>query len=364
MIDPQRKRIKTRFVVFSAVLMIAFLLAACASETPIPIQSVTPSDIPIQPTSLITPTRRPTVTPTLPPLGTEGNPIIIGFLLSPENREAIEACEDLAFLIESITGYQMEYAIFPDFQSLAVAALNGDVHLYWLAPFEYLYLHGENAASVVIVTNHLGVYAYGVQFLANFSRGFTAYFDPDANQSVGEMIQALQQFSGTRPCFLNSNSIPGYYVPLGLLANTSTPILDPVFTYSYNAVIRALYIQGICDFGVSYALTGDPRTASDILQNIPDAQNQVIIIWQSEGIIPNLNLSSSPDLPLNIRYRLQEAFLDLPNQPEGLSLLSTALVYNVEGLKQVQDAFYNPLRSAIAPLELNLETITTQSKNP
>ena len=364
MIDPQRTQITIRRVAISAVLMIAFLLAACTSETPIPIPSVTPTVIPIQPSILITPTRRPTVTPTLSQLGTEGNPIIMGFLLSPENRDAVEACEDLVFLIENITGYQMEYAIFPDFQSLAVAAMNGDVHLYWLAPFEYLYLHGEDAASVVLVTNHLGVYAYGVQFLANFSRGFTVYFDPVANQSIGEMIPALQQFSGTRPCFLSSVSIPGYYVPLGLLANTSSPTLDPVFTYSYNAVIRALYIQGICDFGVSYALTGDPRTASDILQNIPDAQDQVIIIWQSEGIIPNLNLSASPDLPLNIRFRLQEAFLDLPNQPEGLSLLSTALVYKVEGLKQVQDSFYNPLRSVIAPLELNLETITTQTTNP
>jgi hypothetical protein len=43
--------------------------------------------------------------------------------------------------------------------------------------------------------------------------------------------------------------------------------LNPVFTYNYNAIIRALYIQGICDFGVTYALTGDPLTSSDILSN-------------------------------------------------------------------------------------------------
>jgi len=59
------------------------------------------------------------------------------------------------------------------------------------------------------------------------------------------MINALQQFAGTRPCLINPNSIPGYFVPMGLLANTSTPTLDPVFTYDYSAVVRALYIQGI-----------------------------------------------------------------------------------------------------------------------
>lgn len=351
---------KNQVQILAGLVMIIFVLSACASQTPFPTQtpSATPEPI-ITPTE--TATLRPTPTATEPPLGSEGNPISIGFLLNPNESPAIEAAEDIAFLIAEDTGFQVESALYPDFQSLSTAVIDGDIDLFWLDPLEYIYLNWEGEAEVVLLTNHLGVYAYGVQFMANVERGFSSYFNTEANASFGDPVEALQQFSGTRPCFIEPTSLPGYLAPMGLLANTSTPTLDPVFTYNYEAVVRALYVQGICDFGVSYALTGDPRTSSSILQDITQAQEQVVIIWQSDGIIPNKNLSASPDLPLDIRFRLQEAFLDLPNSQEGLTLLSNALNYEVEAMKIIEDAFYNPLRAAIIPLELNLQELTTQT---
>jgi phosphonate transport system substrate-binding protein len=342
------------------ILAILFgsLLAACTAqvqtappetEEPLSGQDLTPTN---------TSTPRATSTPTPSPLGSPINPITMGFILKPEDSLAIEAAEDVAFLITDQTGYEVESLIYPDFSSYALAAQNGEIHLLWLSPFEYLYLHDLGSADAFIMTNHLGVYAYGVQFLANAFRGFTSYYDPQENESVGTALQALQQFAGTRPCFINDESIPGFFVPLGLLSNTSTPTLEPVFTYRYSAIIRALYIQGICDFGATYALTGDPRSASDVLQDLPEARELVIVIWQSDGIIPNTGLSSSPGLPENIQFQLKEAILGLQNHPEGLSLLSLALNYDVEALKSINNSFYDPFREIIAPLYLDLDTIT------
>jgi phosphonate transport system substrate-binding protein len=267
----------------------------------------------------------------------------------------------VALIISDESDLSVESVIYPDFLSLSTAILNGDVDLFWLGPLEYIYLHNENAAEVMLVTNHLGVYAYGVQFLANVERGFQTYYDPELNASYGDPVAALQQFAGTRPCFLNPDSLPGYYAPLGLLDTTSTPILDPVFVYDYSAVVRALYIGGICDFGVSYALTGDVRTASDVIQDLPDASDVVTVVWQSDGIIPNLNLSASPNLPLNLQVRLAEAFIDLQDAPDGLTRLSTALNYEVSALKDELDQVYDPLRAALAPLELDLQAIIQQT---
>ena len=137
-----------------------------------------------------------------------------------------------------------------------------------------------------------------------------------------------------------------------------------MIVYTYSAIIRALYIQGICDFGVSYALTGDPRSAGDILQNLPDAQNQIQVIWQSEGIIPNTSLSASTNLPLPYQHRMQEAILDLQDGPQGLSLLSLALNYDVEALRTIEDSFYEAFRSALDPLDLDLETLVLDPITP
>lgn len=361
-----KNRFRKKWQVFLWVLIISGMLSACAAPTPTITPTSSPTIIPETETveATQTPTDVITPTPTQAELGNLGNPITLGFILTPDETGAIEAAEEIAVLIGEDTGYAVESSIYPDFQSLAIAAQNGAVHLFWLQPLEYIYLNWEGAAQVVLVTNHLGVYAYGVQFIANIDRGFRSYFDPETNQSSGEVNQALQQFAGTRPCFINRSSIPGYFVPLGLLENASTPTLDPVFTQSYNATIRALFIKGICDFGVTYALNGDPLNDIDIVQNLPEAQDQIEVIWQSEGIIPNINLSASPNLPANIAFNIQEAVLDLPLNPVGLSLLSSALKEDIEALKTVEDAFYNQLRIAILPLDLDLEAITHNPSTP
>ena len=337
-------------------LCLGVFLSACgapASEAaPTKTETVVQTEVPI-----LTATPRPTPTPTLPPLGMAGNPVIIGFVLPEEDSFQLETTADIAFLIAEDTGYAIESQTFPDFASLTDAVLAGEVHLFWASPLEYLYLNGLGSADVLLMTNHLGVFAYGVQFMANTAHDFTSFYDPETGQSQGDSISALQQFAGTRPCFLNPDSLPGYTVPRGLLANASTPTLDPVFAYDYSAIIRALYIEGICDFGVGYALVGDPRIAGDILQDIPEVQDVVEIIWQTDGVIPNINLSAAPGLPLNMQVQIEEAFLDLDNTPDGLALVSSALSYDVEAFKTVTDSFYNSLRGILAPLELDLETI-------
>ncbi len=347
-----------------AVCLLSIVFAACVPETPTPTPTIAPTETPTTahtPTS--TPTPRPSPTPTLPPLGTDGNPITIGFI-PPQNGVGNGAINDFVNTLIDETDYAIEAFLYPDFQSLSAALLDGEIHLTWLKPFEYLYLNQQGAAEVMLMTNHLGVFAYGVQFMAHINRGFTPFFDPETNQSIGTSIAALQQFSGTRPCLIEPQSIPGNFVPLGLLANASTPTLAPVYTYSYNAMLRALYIQGICDFGVSFALTGDPLTSGDIMQNLPDAPEQLMIVWQSDGIIPNLNLSASPTLPTFIRFRLEEAVIRIADSPQGLTTISTALNYDVEALRSIQDHFYNPLRSAIAPLELDLESLLLSTPEP
>ena len=354
-------------LVISLLLVIASMLSACDPATPTPLPSVTPSPSATIPSELPptqTPTLRPSPTATLPPIGEQGNPITIGFVLSNLDIESQDAIEEMALFLADETGYFIEYQIYPDFESISGAILGGSVHFFWLEPLEYLYLNQAGAAELVLMTNHLGVYAYGVQFMANEARGFRSYFDPETNQSTSQDAIALQQFSGTRPCYTDQESLPGYLVPQGLLTGRNIPTLDPVFVYHYSAVIRALYIREICDFGVSYALTGDPRSAGNIQQDIPEAQTQVQVIWQSEGIIPNTSLSASTTLPLAIQHRIQEAFLDFPDTQQGLSLLSQALQYDVEALKAVEDGFFQPLRSALAPLELNLETIIFDQTRP
>jgi len=188
--------IKFRYLVLM-VIILASLSSACVPQTTSvsPTETKTPTLIASETREpSLTSTPRPTATPTEAPLGGSSNPITIGFILTPEQDDAIDAAEEVTLFISKTTGLVLESQIYPDFQSLSTAIQNGEVHLFWLESLEYIYLNWAGAAEVVLMTNHLGVYGYGVQFMANAFRGFTSYYDPEAGQSYGNPWMRCSNF--------------------------------------------------------------------------------------------------------------------------------------------------------------------------
>jgi len=137
-------------------------------------------------------------------------------------------------------------------------------------------------------------------------------------------------------------------------------MLEPSYTNSTTANIRALYVKGVCDFTGTYALSGDPRTASAITTDLPDVMQQIIIIWRSDALIPNLSLSFSNKLDLPLQKQLQEALIALSRTPEGLKLLSDANAYSIEALEPTEDTAYDELRSLLEIQKVNLRTLVDQ----
>ncbi len=196
--------------------------------------------------------------------------------------------------------------------------------------------------------------SYGTQFVANADSHFTVYYDPVKGQSTADAANALRQLAGKRPCWVEPASPSGFVLPTGILAQESIETLPAVLVREHTAVIRALYNPGICDFGATFAGSGDPRTASSLQADLPDVMDRVIVLWQSEPIIPNLNVSFIPGLPQPVRVKLMNALIELAQSGEGKTLLSAANQYEIGGMKPVDDSFYDPLRSAIDAAGIDL----------
>ena len=140
-----------------------------------------------------------------------------------------------------------------------------------------------------------------------------------------------------------------------MLAVRKISIQTPAFTQSHAAVVRTLYVKGVCDFGATFAISGDPRTASTVLADLPDALKRIPIIWRSDALIPNLNLALITGLSEVQRQALITAFLDIAKTQEGRTLLSdSAGGYEIEAIKPVEDSIYDPLREFIKSLNLSL----------
>jgi phosphonate transport system substrate-binding protein len=319
--------------------MMILILAAC---------SVQPAQTPT-PTFTLAPTTVTTSTPTPAPLGSSQNPLRIAFLQEGESNRRIEISrEEIRDYLEETSGYEFEIVVFEKSADLFESLKEQKIHLVWLQPLTYLHAHKRGLVKLGLLTNHFGTFYYGTQFLANVESGYVSYFDPLANLSTADAQIALSQLSGGRPCWVEPGSISGYILPFGILEQLSIPTQIGVFTQTHPAVVRALYIKGICDFGVTFSISGDPRTSSQVINDLTDAPQRIVVIWQTNPDIPNMNLSYAVSVSDSIIKQINSALLELVKTTDGKRRITQALNdYDVQDLQVVDDSVYDPLRAAV-----------------
>jgi phosphonate transport system substrate-binding protein len=130
-----------------------------------------------------------------------------------------------------------------------------------------------------------------------------------------------------------------------------------VLTKTYSGSIRAVYIKGICDFTATYAISSDPRTSSEVIQDLPDVIDRVPIIWISPAVIPNLSFSVSPLLPLPISAQITNYLLEYSRTEPGRQQLSALNAYEIARLEALPDDAYNDLRGLLAIQNVRLSSL-------
>ena len=325
------------FVLMSLVLPACAILPGSKKATPTPIPEIFN-------------------TPTPSPVGSAENPLVLGFINPNNDPEIVTAGDKLSEEIAAYSLLNTRAVYYPDYEALMDDLAVGKAHILWLPPATYIHAHERGLATISMLANHFGVYSYGTRFLANQASGFTPGYDPitGINRSTAE--QTLAQLKDKRPCWVGLDSLSGYYVPLGLLNESQIPVLPGAFLQNHPAVVRALYIRGICDFGVTFSHLGDPRTASTVLSDLTDALDQIPVIYQTDAIIPNLGLAYSYNVPAEYRKLLDEFYTALMRNEQDRQSLSTALDYEIQDVKKIDDSVYDRLREV-----LNASGAETQS---
>lgn len=328
--------IKHHPILIVLILTAVLSLAACQTGELTP--TLTPTVAPLQPTS----------TPTPIPLGNPGNPILIGYVYTDPDADTQAAIEALAEQLDTRTGNSFGAVFYPTYEQLLSEMEAGRIQAAWLQPITFLYASAQSIARAALLANHFGTYYYGTQFLANIENGFTLFFDPAANASTADAATALQQFDGLRPCWAEEGSISGQIYPSGLLNQLNINQLPGAIVQSHTAVIRSLYIKGICDFGATFSYSGDPRTSSAVVSDLPDVDQRVVIVWQSNPDIPNMNFSTIPTLDPTLRSNLLGALTNLVKTDEGKALLTRATGnYDIQDLRVIDDSVYDALREIV-----------------
>jgi phosphonate transport system substrate-binding protein len=324
------------FTVFAVFVIAATILSACApAATPTP-EAVPPTDVPPQPTAV-----PPTPEPTAIPLGSPEKPLIMALAPSATSQELQTGGEAIAAKLSELTGYSIETVVPTNYAALIEAMGSGNAQIGWLPPIAYIVAREKGYADVGLATLRSGSDHYGVQFVANSEGGYTPYYDEATASNTADAKTALAQFDGKKPCYTDPLSASGYVIPAGILAHEGIKTKAGAWVQGHPTVIKSVYLSPkgeICDFGTTFI---DAR--SNVTNDFPDVNDKVKIIYVSDPLIPNDNVSYAADLPADVRAKLTEALSTIASSEDGLTLLKNG-GYSIGGLKEVDDTFYDEFR--------------------
>ena len=325
------KRLST---LFGLIVVLALALSACGP-------AATPTAAPTEPPTAA-PTEAPTPTePPAPELGTPENPIIMALAPSATTQELQTGGEAIAAKLSEATGLTIKTVVPTNYAAMIEAMGAEQAHIGWLAPVQYVVAHGKGYADVGLATIRNGSNHYGFQYVANAAAGFTSYYDAATATNTADAATALAQFTDKKPCWTDPLSSSGYVLPAGLLKQYEIKTPAGAWVQGHPTVIKSVYLSPngeICHFGATFI---DAR--SNVAADFPDVNDKVVIIWVSEPFIPNDNVSFSAGVPAELREKLTQALLDLAATEEGIALLKSG-GYSIQGLKAVDDTFYDEFR--------------------
>ncbi len=328
-------------ILLGLLVALTLVLAACAPATPVA----------TEPPMTEPPAPEPTATePPAPELGTPENPLIMGLAPSATSQELQAGGEAIAAKLTEMTGYSIKVTVPANYAALVEAMGSEQAHIGWLPPFTYLIAREQGYADVSLATIRFGSDHYSSQIIANAAAGYTSYYDAATGANTADAKTALAQFDGKKPCWTDPLSSSGYVIPLGIFKDAGVSIKAGAWVQGHSTVVKSIYLSPkgeICDFGATFAPT------PDISKDFPDVNEKVVVIWMSEPIIPNDNVSFAPNVPAEIREKIVAALLEMAGTEEGKALLKNG-GYDIQGLKAIDDTFYDEFRTYLQASGLDL----------
>jgi phosphate/phosphite/phosphonate ABC transporter binding protein len=248
--------------------------------------------------------------------------LVMAFVPSGDTEQIVASGDQLAEMIAEQTGYAVESNVATSYAAVIEAMCADNAQIGWLNTFGYILANERCGVDVALATSRFGTTTYKGQIITRADSG----------------IASLEDLAGKTFCRPDPLSTSGWIIPsITLAAAGVDPATDIEVTDvgSHDNVVTAVY-NGECDAGATFV---DAR--STVEEDIPDVSDQVIVITESADI-PNDTVSFGPDVPDDVRANVVAALLDIASTEEGQAALEE--LYEIEGLEEVADSFYDAFR--------------------
>lgn len=293
-----------------ALLLLAFLLASCASE-----------DDRLQKANR--------------DLGSKKNPVKMYFVPSMEASSVVTSGEAIADYLEQETGYHFKVAVPTSYAAVIEALGTQQADVAWLPTFAYILARDKFDAQVKFMTVRNGLEKYRGQFVARSDSG----------------IEGLEDIAGKVVAYTDAASTSGYIYPSAILKQNGIEPDKYTFAGGHPQAISAVY-NGTADVGCTYWSppddAGRPKDAREkLLETYPDVFEKVKIVAFTDWI-PNDTVTFRKDLPPQLETDLIQALVKFSQSHDGQEILRS--LYDIDGLSPATDADYEIVRQTLKTL--------------
>lgn len=269
-------------------------------------------------------------------LGTEENPLIWALVPSGESDTVLSSFEAVTDIVYDETGIVIDPFVATEYAGV-IEALSADppkAHIASLATFAYILASERNVAEAELVSVRYGSPSYTGQIFTRVDSG----------------INSLEDLRGKTFCRPDPLSTSGWIIPsIELQASGIDPdrdLAEVVDAGSHDASVAGVY-NGDCDAGSSFV---DAR--SNLEEDYADVMDILKIINISVDI-PNDGVQYHPSVPRELRDKINEALLAMPETEKGAEALFGAYEWSELSLRN--DSFYDPFRQVLDASGVDIE---------
>jgi phosphonate transport system substrate-binding protein len=258
-------------------------------------------------------------------------------LIPSRDAEVLDASRaPLEALLEEHLDMDVNVTIATDYNALIEGMASEQIHVGLLATTAYVLAHDEGAANVILkslrydvddegnlLTDQPLVDGYKSQLVVAADSGIESVAD-----LVGKTI-AISSFTSTS----------GFVWPANLLADNG---IDPETDVTWlnagghdNAILAIL--QGNADAAFTF------KDARNLLKEEHADINEQVVFITDTSVIPNDTISVIPRLDKDLVDRIQQAFLDIAADPDGLAIVDA--IYSHKGYAIATDDEYDIVRT-------------------
>jgi ABC-type phosphate/phosphonate transport system substrate-binding protein len=84
--------------------------------------------------------------------------------------------------------------------------------------------------------------------------------------------------------------------------------------------------------------------------------DKIQVIWRTDNIIPNDNVSFSTAMAPEMRTKISDALVQMGSSDDGLEILKN-MGYEIGGFKPAEDSFYDAFRTALQASGIDITTM-------